>query len=141
ATSSAVARSPAMIAAGSPGARCNSAKTNTVTTMITGTAASKRRIRKTCTTSPDPRMTLITRRLLLLDIPKHEPGCVENAGEILPVCDRRQKLTGWNIRHHFVETLLQALDDLLLLLGRRHGEFQTDLLQLLVAGPAEPVLA
>ena len=57
ATSSAVARSPAMIAAGSPGAKCSSAKTNTVTTTITGTAASSRRIRKTCMMSPKARAT------------------------------------------------------------------------------------
>jgi len=54
ATSSGEARSPAMIAAGSPGARCKSAKTKTVTTTTTGTAASRRRIRKTCITSPEP---------------------------------------------------------------------------------------
>src|SRR5688572_22429229 len=38
-----VALSPAMIAAGSPGARCSSRKTKTATTAITGTIESSRR--------------------------------------------------------------------------------------------------
>src|SRR6188508_1920085 len=84
---------------------------------------------------------LLARRLLLLDVPEHEARRLQDAVEILAVGDRREELAGRNVRHHFVEALLQPLDDLLLLLRRRQRVLEADLLELLVARPAEPVFA
>ena len=93
------------------------------------------------TSSPSHAAWRRGRRLLLLDVPQHQPRRVQDAGEALAMGDRREELAGRNVRHDFVEALLQPLDDFLLLVGRRERELEADLLELLVARPAEPVLA
>src|SRR5215207_1737147 len=144
AIASAVASSPAMIAAGSPGASRSRKNTNTATTTITGIVARSRRStwapivypsRGPCRTGGAA--------LLLADVPEHrKPGVRDDAVDAVgPIGDRLRPLPEGDVDHLLDRALLQVAGDLHLLLVRM-GEAvgAAQLLDLGVAGPAEQAL-
>src|SRR5262245_61483053 len=133
---SAVASSPAMMAAGSPGASRSRKNTNTATTAITGMVASKRR-----------RIYAVIRRaippLLLADVPQHDqPGVRHDSVDAVgAIGERRRPLAERNVDHLFDRARLQVAGDLLaLLVGLRKTVGVAQLLDLGIARPAEQSL-
>src|SRR5260221_13010090 len=78
---------------------------------------------------------------LLLDVPELEQERVGAADQGVAPGDRGEELAGIGVGEEFVVALLNRLGDLLLLVERAGGEeLRAQLLDRLVARPAEPVL-
>src|SRR6476660_8034246 len=86
-------------------------------------------------------MTIAFTNLFLLDVPKNQARRLENTGDILAVRDRRHVLAKNDVGDRLVETGLVALDELVALRSSSGDELEAHLLEILVADPAEPVLA
>src|ERR1700746_1648861 len=86
-------------------------------------------------------MTMTFTSLFLLDIPQNESRRLEDTGNILAVCDRRHVLAENDVGDRLIESGLEAPAELVALRTRRSDELEAHLLELLVADPAEPVLA
>src|SRR5690606_28623295 len=137
AITSAVAWSPARIAAGSPGLRRSIRKTKMATTPMTGMAATRRdRIRRSIVYRLRSRAAAI---LLLLHVPQDEGRARQQADNLLAVGGGLEIFAQRDVVHHFIGALLHRRGDFLLL-GRigLAGIGIAELLDLRILGPAEP---
>src|SRR5262245_44802588 len=132
----AVALSPAMIAAGSPGVRRSIRNTKIATIASTGTVARIRRATKAsmrATGRPPPQALLA-----LADVPEERRGALQKALDVVAVRDRLIPLAEIGVRADLERARLDLVRELGLLGRIRLGrERDPHPLQLLVARPAE----
>src|SRR5262245_10480663 len=145
---SALAASPARIAAGSPGVRRSIRNTRTATTSSTGSVAARRRkIKAVIGVGKERRPRCGERRgrrdlrlaLVLLDVPVDVARTDHEARDVLPRGERVRVLAERGVRRNVERPRLNRLRERFLLrVVRLAGELVAQLLDRLVGGPAEP---